>query len=399
MTPERPSPVFDARTEIPAVRTTASLGGRSDRLVRSPQSQRLGHGVWARMSTEPTHLQKAVLLRSHLSTPEEPLALTGVTALDLLGLPLSGSGRWVTQILGDRPAPRGSDLRRARESWVHLAWHVRRRRCGLEGVHVTRSYGLDPVRGPNGALLTDPVEALVVAAPMLESWVLTAVLDALLSGPVWPSAPWSAVARHCAEPLARDPLQPPERAHAQTTAMAPEQARAPGRARAPEQVRARDRATASKQVHLAASELWVLPPEWSVPLIEGRLLRLPPTSRAVVAVRAALQRCALGTWSPMETLVRLIAVHAGFPSPVMNHRVATGYGIRHLDLAWPESMTALEFNGRVHSQDHVTYKDEMHRLEVLRDEGWAVRVLVHDDLREPRRRKEWLMWLARHLAT
>lgn len=350
------------------------------------------------MATAPTHLQRAVLLQEHLSSPECPLALTSVTALDLLGLPLSGGGRWVSELLGDRHPPRGSELRRARESWVHLAWHTRRRRCGLEGVRVTRSYGLDPVRGPLRTLLTDPVEALVVAAPMLDSWALTAVLDALLSGPVWPAAPWPDAVRAGAEQAGRAPHRAQERVHAPSSIQVPEQVWTPGRTAVPQPVRARDRATASEPLHMPDGDPWGWSPEWSVPLIEGRLLRLPPTSRAVVAVRAALQRCALGSWSPMETLVRLIAVHAGFPPPVMNHRVVTDYGVRHLDLAWPESMAALEFNGRVHRQDHGTYKDEMHRLEVLRDEGWAVRVLVHDDLREPRRRKEWLTWLARHLA-
>lgn len=75
----------------------------------------------------------------------------------------------------------------------------------------------------------------------------------------------------------------------------------------------------------------------------------------------------------MKTLVRLISVHAGFPPPIMDHRVATGYGDRHLDFAWLQSMTALEFNGRVHGQDHGACRDEMHRLKVLRDERWALR--------------------------
>lgn len=299
------------------------------------------------MAQEPTHLQRAVLLRAHLSTADNPLVLTGATALDLMGLPLTGSTGWASELLGDPAPPRGAELAHARERRVHLAWHTQRRRCGLHGVQVSRSYGLDPVRGPNRSLLADPVESLVVVAPMLESWVITAVLDAMLSRPMWPTVPWPGTAFPAA---AEDGLT------------------------------------------------WLAPVRCGVEGIEQRLDRLPPTSRAVRAIRSALRRCAPDTWSPMETLLRLTAVRAGFPPPVMNLRVPTGYGTRYLDAAWSMSMTALEFNGRVHSQDHSTYKDEMHRLESLRDAGWRIRVLVHEDLRVPRRRREWLVWLARQLG-
>ena len=43
-------------------------------------------------------------------------------------------------------------------------------------------------------------------------------------------------------------------------------------------------------------------------------------------------------------------------------------------------------------------EDENHRLQLLRDSGWDVRVLVWSDLRDPGRRAAWLEFLAGRLG-
>lgn len=72
---------------------------------------------------------------------------------------------------------------------------------------------------------------------------------------------------------------------------------------------------------------------------------------------------------------------AWIPRPIMNFRVETLPGHSILDSAWPEHMTAAEFNGRDHSQDHATYKDEMYRTKFSEILGGSWRIVSFDDLR------------------
>lgn len=113
----------------------------------------------------------------------------------------------------------------------------------------------------------------------------------------------------------------------------------------------------------------------------------------------AIELSAADTWSPMETLLRLAVVHHDLPVPVMNRRVVVGMGETfYLDLAWPAARVALEYNGRVHYEDRETYGDEQHRLHLLEEAGWQVRVLVLEDLRDHLRFEAALRWLRTRLA-
>ncbi|MDO5617690.1 hypothetical protein [Kocuria sp.] len=137
--------------------------------------------------------------------------------------------------------------------------------------------------------------------------------------------------------------------------------------------------------------------------------RLEQVHTALNAMRssgaARLQRllplaCAR-TWSPMETMVRLMAVSFGLPTPTMNLPVLLNDNGRvrkaHLDAGWEEQKVGVEYNGAVHGSDRDTYGDEMHRLELFRDHGWDIRVLVAEDMRNPVRAQGWLEWLAHRL--
>lgn len=138
-------------------------------------------------------------------------------------------------------------------------------------------------------------------------------------------------------------------------------------------------------------------PTYSRKLIEKRLLRLPPTSVALRRTRAALSDAEENTWSPRETLTRLVVLAHGFPPPVMNFHVMVDYADRYLDLAWPESKVAIEYNGADHL-DRRQYGNELFRKQRLEDIGWKIRFIVLEDLLDPHRRDLWLAWLAAELV-
>lgn len=126
---------------------------------------------------------------------------------------------------------------------------------------------------------------------------------------------------------------------------------------------------------------------------------VPPGFPGSRRLAAAIDHSSVNTWSPMETLLRLAVVGRGAPEPRMNLpvRMRGGETFR-LDLAWPEARAALEYNGRVHYENRQIYGDEQHRLHLLEDAGWKVRVLVVDDLRDHHRFEAALRWLRRALS-
>lgn len=125
---------------------------------------------------------------------------------------------------------------------------------------------------------------------------------------------------------------------------------------------------------------------------------LPAGTHGIARLRRAVGSSAPSTWSPMETLLRMLVIRCGLPAPTMNLPVRLPGGIRYvLDLAWREQLTALEYNGRVHYEDRRTYGDEQHRLHVLADAGWKVRTVVVADLKDPHRTAAMLRWLRTHL--
>ena len=99
------------------------------------------------------------------------------------------------------------------------------------------------------------------------------------------------------------------------------------------------------------------------------------TAGRVPGVRAlweSLDDVRVGSWSRPETLFRLVIVRAGLPEPVLNWAVALDDGrFAYLDLAWPEFMIALEYDGRRHDDPRQRQAD-LERHERLADAGWIV---------------------------
>lgn len=133
-------------------------------------------------------------------------------------------------------------------------------------------------------------------------------------------------------------------------------------------------------------------------VIHEALDQLPSSSPSVRRVRTALHAAYGQVWSPNETLTRLIALRHGFPPPKTNYHVTPRGRHFYIDLAWPESMTAIEYNGDVHYKKRSHYENENYRLHLIRESGWDVRVLVWRDLWDPEQRQAWLDFLSRKLG-
>ena len=75
--------------------------------------------------------------------------------------------------------------------------------------------------------------------------------------------------------------------------------------------------------------------------------------------------------SPMETRIRLALVFAGLPAPTVQHRVV-GFGRSYrLDLAYPEVLLAIEYDGAEHRESDRARRD-LEREAVLTRLGWTV---------------------------
>jgi hypothetical protein len=92
-----------------------------------------------------------------------------------------------------------------------------------------------------------------------------------------------------------------------------------------------------------------------------------------VALRAALPEIRPRTDSARETRLRLMIVQAGFPEPEANFMALdpSGVFLGYLDLAYPERMIALEYDGGHHrSEDQ--YHHDIERLDRLMAAGWRI---------------------------
>lgn len=88
-----------------------------------------------------------------------------------------------------------------------------------------------------------------------------------------------------------------------------------------------------------------------------------------------------GAQSPKETWLRLVLVRAGFPPPRTQIPVIgpQGHPFAYLDLGWPESMVAVEYDGDHHRTDRRQYVKDIRRRERLERMGWIVVTVVAED--------------------
>ncbi|NHU85927.1 hypothetical protein GWK18_10090 [Kocuria sp. JC486] len=136
----------------------------------------------------------------------------------------------------------------------------------------------------------------------------------------------------------------------------------------------------------------------SIAELESELDALPIHTHGARSLRVGVSRAVERTWSPMETVLRLLVEHWGFPRPVPNVCVMLpDHSTAYVDLAWPDKKVGLEYNGRGHYLDP-GYVEEMHRLNQLQDAGWQIRNVLLNDLKLPDRLYGLHLWLTRALS-
>lgn len=107
--------------------------------------------------------------------------------------------------------------------------------------------------------------------------------------------------------------------------------------------------------------------------------------RGASRLRRALELVDPRAESGPETRVRLLLLRAGLPTPSINHVVRdplSGSFVARVDLAWPESMLAVEYDGDLH-REPARWQRDLRRREALERLGWSVVVLTAADLRGP----------------
>ena len=101
------------------------------------------------------------------------------------------------------------------------------------------------------------------------------------------------------------------------------------------------------------------------------------------ALRAALLDVRSGADSPGETRSRLAIVAAGLPEPVVQHEVwLDGVLQAVLDLAYPEWMIDIEYEGEHHLTDPAQWAKDIRRQELLESLGWIVIRVTKGDHRD-----------------
>ncbi len=91
--------------------------------------------------------------------------------------------------------------------------------------------------------------------------------------------------------------------------------------------------------------------------------------------------------SPMETRLRLLLVEGGLPVPVVQHELLDEHGfvVARFDLAYPEELLAVEYDGRGHRHREFC-DDDRWRDASTGDYGWHTMRFGRDDVLVSRRR-------------
>ncbi|MBI4901577.1 MAG: hypothetical protein HY829_14035 [Actinobacteria bacterium] len=121
-------------------------------------------------------------------------------------------------------------------------------------------------------------------------------------------------------------------------------------------------------------------------------------TRGAATLRTALALIRRGSRSPMESLTRLLFIHAGFPEPRLNVTVSDDDGGWLLlgDLVWDEERVVVEYQGSTHA-DRQARSQDADRASVARDHGAQVFEVFAEDLFETHRRQRLLVRVARAL--
>lgn len=108
--------------------------------------------------------------------------------------------------------------------------------------------------------------------------------------------------------------------------------------------------------------------------------------RGIRLARQALALLDPRAESPMESRLRVVMILAGLPWPSVQFEILDDEGrvIRHIDLAYPEWLIAIEYEGSHHLSSRDQWNRDIHRYEQMEAEGWTIiRVTAEELLRRP----------------
>ena len=107
--------------------------------------------------------------------------------------------------------------------------------------------------------------------------------------------------------------------------------------------------------------------------------------RGSVRARTASALVRDGADSPMETRLRLLALEAGLPEPILQFELIGGrQRVGWFDLAWPERRLIAEYDGDQHRTSTRQYDRDIRRFDAAHELGWTVvRVRARGVLVEP----------------
>ena len=111
-------------------------------------------------------------------------------------------------------------------------------------------------------------------------------------------------------------------------------------------------------------------------------------ARGMRTVAAAIPQLRPGEDSPGETRTRLLLRRAGLPEPVLQHQVRDGAArlVATLDLAYPDHLVGIEYEGAHHRLDAGQFTYDIARYARLEALGWRIVRVTNLDIRDGGRR-------------
>lgn len=105
----------------------------------------------------------------------------------------------------------------------------------------------------------------------------------------------------------------------------------------------------------------------------------------VAKLRTACDLARVGVESPMESLIRVRLVQAGFPEPEINPEIVLGNGrIVRPDMLYRDAKVTIEYQGDHHRTDRATWQADIERTRDLQAAGFVELQVSAADLTGPR---------------
>jgi len=104
--------------------------------------------------------------------------------------------------------------------------------------------------------------------------------------------------------------------------------------------------------------------------------------RGAPKLREALALIREDSWSPKESLTRVLLVQGGLPEPELNVDLfdRSGRFLACVDMLYRKYRVVVEYNGEQHGE---RYAEDVERIERLRAEGWAVVIVTKALVNQP----------------